>query len=600
MNNNETTSLNEVMGKNTTHIDLTKGETGVSTNTTGETMVRRARPVTTGPIDFNTMKDADINKILPRRPAESSKEEISIMSDLDLAVAREKEKISDRIDAILDAQDEEIENAELAAEDKELDRDLADDADSASTFDDDTRYSTHAVSYDDLKNADRISLFDDKKEDYFSSNTPNPNSYESTTTTPTTVSSKTITYDNPVPHSVVTTNPKKEEEKVIDNASSNDEVKKSNSNDDFDFIKELGLDDDDETEVDESTTSTDSDEDEDKIIEEIKTQVKEKVAPARKSIDLSKFSISKKAVSAQKIMKMAVKSHQTVADWVLYNAEKPLSVYGLSGSEILKLNPENTRRNRLNTFKDIYHIIYDHVIDANKPDFEGWLKTTNFVDLDHIYFALYMATFGNSNFVNVECPKCKKIFIKDFKIEDMIEYANDDVKEKVRKIVRHDTTSPKKGEYNVDIVQISNNYAFAIRTPSIWNVIIETASLSDKILEKYADLVDVIAYIDTIYVINEATSELIPIDYKIDPNDQAKTSARRVKAFYDVISSLSSEDYFYLRNTVSEYDKNKSDIKYIIPATRCPECSAEIPANKDITADALVFMRHQLAAIGNM
>ena len=121
MSNNENMSLNEVMGKpNVNHIDLTKG--GISTDGKDQTVeqqqpvTRKARPVVSGPIDFSTMKDADVDKILPRRQPKPSQQEEDMMSALDIAVAREKEKISERIDAVLDAQEQEIEEAEAAAE----------------------------------------------------------------------------------------------------------------------------------------------------------------------------------------------------------------------------------------------------------------------------------------------------------------------------------------------------------------------------------------------------------------------------------------------------------------------------------------------------
>lgn len=616
MSNKENMSLDEVMGTkpNVNHIDLTKGGTPAQTEAATEAadaqpVARRARPVVTGPIDFSTMKDADVDKILPRRQPKPSPEEENMMSALDLAVAREKEKITERIDAVIEAQDQEIEEAEARAEEEELDRELAGEtyyANSLSTYDEyenDDRYDETPVT---LANAKRVTIDMDSEEESIGIE-EDEEEYDVETIMTDPVQTEVRT---PI-HSLEVENhedavldkeadiPSATTEKAVAQPVIKEELIRENNDDDFDLMKELGLDDDEEEAEAEATTGVE-DEDNKKLLEDVKAQIKERVEPIRRAIDISKFTISKKAVSAQKVMKMAVKAHQTVADWMLYTAEKPISVYGLSGSEILKLNPEGTTRNRLNTFKDIYHIIYDHIIDANKPEFETWLKKTNFVDLEHIYFALYMATFGNSNFINLECPKCKKIFIKDVKIEDMIEYANDEAKAKVRNIMRQDSTTHKKDEYDVDIVQISNTYAFAIKTPSIWSVIIETASLTDRVLERYSDLVDVISYIDTIYIINEATSELVPIDYKIDPNDQNKTSARRIKAFYDVISSLSSEDYFYLRNVIAEYDKNVSDISYIIPEATCPECGATIEANKEITADALVFTRHQLAAIGNM
>ena len=336
------------------------------------------------------------------------------------------------------------------------------------------------------------------------------------------------------------------------------------------------------------------------LLDDLKSQIKEKVSPIRKSIDLSKFTFAKKAVSAQKVMKLAIHNHQNAADWVLPSAGRSISMTGLSGPEILKLNPENSNRNRANTFRDMYRIIYDHVLDGNKPEFEAWLKQLRYVDLQHVYFALYMATFGGSNFVNYSCPKCKKVFIKDINFNDMVVYADDETKTKIQNMLKMDSTSASSDEYPVTLIPVSDSYAFAIKTPSVWNVIMETASLSDKFLEKHADLIDVVSYIDSAYLIDSANEQLIPINTKPDPNDMAKTAARRIKAMYDIISTLSSEEYYALRAAIGELDEEVTKMSYQIPACKCPACETEIPANAEITPDGMLFMRHQLAAIGNM
>lgn len=597
-------SLNQVMGNNpttnTTRIDLTKSNKPEETSKTNENTTRRqVRPVITGHTDLSKLESVDPSKILPKREPTMSEEDLELFSDLDLAIEREKKSIEERIDAIIDAQDREMEEAEEANEDNYFEdedsydprsninraqepTDMIDDDD---IFDDDISGFADPEVYEN--NPINVNI---EKEDYLDDE--NDELVETVHTNP------PITEVRKYPHSL---DPQIHEDlkndlKATTITEEPDEVVNVTSNDEFNLLKDLDLIEEEEIEP----AAEGSDEEDEKILESVKAQIKERIDPIRKSIDISKFTISKKAVSAQKVMKLAVRSHQTVADWMLYSAKRPISVTGLSGPEILKLNPDNSSRNRLNTFKDMYHIIYDHIVDGNKPEFETWLKQTNFIDLQHIYFALYMATFGNSNFVNYECPKCKKVFIKDIKIEDMIEYADDETRNKVRQILRMDTTSPKKDEYNVDIVQVSNNYAFALKTPSIWNVIIETASLPDKFLDKYADLIDVVSYIDSIYIIDEVNSTLIPIDYKIDPNDQAKTSSRRIQAFYNVIRTLSSEDYYHLRNTIMDYDKDSSSVSYLLPAATCPDCAEEIPANRNITSEQLVFTRHQLAAIANM
>lgn len=593
---NNNTKLNDMMDKEPRHsgiaIDLTKPIESVPTNETPEVEQKaeapvRASVVQTAPVDMSAMESINSFDILPKREAEMSSVESDLFAKLDAAVDKECESITKRVDELTAAQKEEYETRKKEEEElKQAEEDNfalngtpADDADE--DYGDDEYTNTSAilpnenvtrvqVNTDDAEedSADEDVSESDAPEEDITKGMPGPNVDD---TVKEDEAVETVAEEVEAPAPVLET---RTEPTILDNIE-----------DDMLF-----------------KDTDEIDDEEDAVFENLKTEVKSKLAPIRKSFDLSKFTIAQKSMNAQKVMKLAVNSHQTVADWVLYAAERPISFTGLSGPEILKLNPESSNRNRLNTFRDMYRVMYDHLYDGNKPEFETWLKQTRFVDIQHIYFGLYMATFAGSNFITYNCtnPKCNHVFIKDISFEDMIEYANDDVKKKVKGILKMDTTSPSNDSYPVDLEQISNKYVFGLKHPSIWNVIMETASLSDAFIEKYSDLIDIVSYIDTIYYIDEENNQLVPVDTKPDPNDQAKTSARKIKAFYDIIRTLSSEDYYALRAKISDYDKVVQDILYKIPACTCPKCATEIPVNKEITPDNLLFTRHQLAAIGNM
>lgn len=588
---NENVNLDDLMGATKPHssnvFDITSGNSVIhSEENTTEPVKRttmKAVPVQSGPIDMSSVKPIDINSILPKREPKVNPMEASMMADLDAAIDRECSKITELHQQILDKQEEERQAAEDAEEEKRL---AAQD-----------EFALNGT----LSDEDDVGLYDDKDDfDMTTTNTQNMQrfnmmsedentSYNTDIPIPTTDHDEaTITImNNPSPIIVEESDNNTNSENTTTVASEKKEPSI------LDTVKDEDLFDDEEEES-ESVSA-------EEIVNDLKMQVKERIAPKRNKLDLSKFTIAKKAISAQKVMKLVVGAHQNVADWVLPSANRAISMTGLSGPEILKLNPENSNRNRQNTFRDMYRIIYDHVFDGNKPDFEVWLKQTRFVDLQHIYFALYMATFGGSNFINYSCPKCNKVFIKDIDFKDMVIYANDEVKSKIQSMLKMDTTSKSNDSYEAELVQVSDSYVFAIRTPSIWNVIIETSSLSDKFLEKHADLIDMVAYIDAAYIIDHDTNQLIPVDTKPDPNDMAKTAARRIKAMYDIISSLSSGEYYALRSNINEYDEfANTSINYQIPACTCPHCATEIPANSDITPDAMLFMRHQLEAIGSM
>lgn len=575
-NKNNNIPLNEMMEKTPRSgisMDLTKGPlTTIPTNEENEAPVTPINkpvvaPVHVGPVNMDNMSAMDINSILPKREKEVNPMESDLFDKLDAAVDRERESISKRVNAVTEAQRAEIE-AQAAIEEQK-----AQDAEDRFALDG-VETSTSIVADNSIFNG----VEDDG--DYYN------------TTTSDSAPLYTIDNANRINIDMDDTDdaPVAEDDNIIKPS-----VVKDTKVNILDTSDDDGLFDDEEEDA-----AADDGQTVNEMLEVLKTEVKNKITPIRKSLDLSKFSIAQKSISAQKVMKLAVQKHQHIADWIMYSAKRSISVTGLSGPEILKLNPENSNRNRLNTFRDMYRVIYEHVYDANKPDFETWLKQLRFVDLQHVYFALYMATFGGSNFVNYTCPSCKKVFIHDVKFEDMVKYADEEVRESVCSILKLDSTSQSNDTYDVDLIQISDSCVFALRSPSVWNVIIETASLSDKFLEKHSDLIDVVSYIDAIYMVDEESSSLIPIDTKPDANDQAKTSARRIKAFYDIISSLSSEDYYNLRSHINEYDERSSKVSYQIPACNCPDCNADIPVNENITPDNMLFTRHQLAAIGNM
>ena len=551
---NENMNLDDLMGgkrpRSTTTIDLTGSQATVN----GEKIepiknpTIKAVPVVSGPVDTNNLRPVDIDRILPKREPAPNPIETKLIDDLDAAVDREIENITKLHEDIAAKQEEEYEAAELEREEQELSKD-------------DEFALNGTVSADD--GIDEYE--DDDDEDGIIDTIKN--------------NDRTVAYDD---HDVKNDNKTFEKPKIniLDNI------------DDDDLFDDA---------ADEKNENNNNDAETDTLLEELKNQIKQRVEPIKKSFDLSKFTISQKAVSAQKVMKLAVQVHQNVADWVLPSAGRSISVSGLSGPEILKLNPENSNRNRQNTFRDMYRVIYDHIVDGNKPDFEVWLKQTRFVDMQHIYFALYMATFGGSNFLNYTCPKCEKVFIKDVDFKDMVMYADDETKEKINCMLKQDTTSHSSDSYNVELIQVSNSYVLGIKTPSIWNVIMETASLSEKFLDKYSDLIDMVSYIDSAYLIDEQNGMLIPVNTKPDPNDMAKTAARRIKAMYDIIATLNSEEFYALRSKINEHDEfATSKISYKIPETICPHCATKVPENRNVTPDNMLFMRHQLAAIANM
>ena len=565
MERNNYMNLDDMMepGNSRNSFDLTKDGLkpieGATNDSAVETApsVTRVEPIMTGHVDLKGAKSINVNDILPKRENPDANMTADQMAELDAAIDRECERITEFHKSLAEKQEEEMEAANYANEEKEMD------------------------------SIDRLALGENYSATNTTPNAPVENIRDEDDFV--SIPGPAPVVNNVTPDMIPDEEPKKEE---VDTTPEDMNAKPSVNIIDGVSNEELFDEEEEEPETKEGATS-------DEIIEDLKNQIKDKIKPIKKTFDLSKFSITQKAVSAQKVMKLVVTNNQNAADWVLPNAGVAISMTGLSGPEILKLNPENSTRNRLNTFRDMYQVIYDHLLDGNKPEFEAWLKQLRFTDIQHIYFCLYMATFNGSNFVNYSCPKCKKVFLNDVNFKDMVVYADDKVKDKIKSILTHDTTSQSADSYEATMIQISDNYALSIRTPSVWNVIMETATLSEQFLEKYADLIDIITYIDAAYLIDANNQQLIPIDTKPDPNNMSKTAARRIATMYDIISKLSSEEFYTLRSAITELDNNANDVTYKVPGCKCPECGADIP-DMESSPSEMLFTRHQLAAIGSM
>ena len=336
----------------------------------------------------------------------------------------------------------------------------------------------------------------------------------------------------------------------------------------------------------------------DDIIEGLKSAAKATLKPSLNKIDLEKFKVSKKGVNVTKVIYTDI-DRGDVADWVLYGSKVPIAMRGLTGPELIKLDPENSNRSRQNFLKDAYRIIYDKVVDANKPDFITWMKQTKYTDVDNIYFALYMATFNGSNFVSYQCPDCKKVFIKEVNFRDMVKFKDDTVRAKVEELMTHSTDN---GEipYEVERIQVSDKYVFDMKSPSLYNVVYETAGLSQTTLDKYGDLIDTITFIDAVYTIDYTNMQLVPVMIPTVKDNLEKTIANRIKFMYNILRQLSSDEYYAVRGYITKITDQSADISYLIPGAKCPECDKEIPANEETDGQAMLFTRHHLGAFANM
>lgn len=360
------------------------------------------------------------------------------------------------------------------------------------------------------------------------------------------------------------------------------------------------IDESDFAELEESETVED---DEDPLnspeMKELQKSITEKISTVSKKLDLSSFTIAKKPVTISTALK-AAESEVKCADWALMSSERCVRMSEFSGSEMEKLiAAASQRRLTLSNVRELYGLLYKHDINPDKPKtLEAWLKTTSFLDSDHLFMAVYAATFGDSNHIPYNCvsDKCKAMWITDNRpIMDMVKFKDNDAKAKFHNILQS-APNYNTNFYKVQVIQISDKYAIGIKVPSIYDVVFEMAALDGEFRNKYSDYITILQYVDEFYLINGSTNSLSPIAYKKYPDNMNKNTKSKIFTYSKILDSLSTDQYTSILAYMREINTMGDEIEYIIPASTCEKCGKEIPESEQSARD-LLFTRHQLTAL---
>lgn len=341
----------------------------------------------------------------------------------------------------------------------------------------------------------------------------------------------------------------------------------------------------------------------DKEKTEYRQSIKKNVTPFNNVINLGEYTVSKKPIATSKMLKAISETPTRMANWIFSSTGRPFTMSEFKGSEVEKLvindgnsddGMENIRQQRT-----ACNLFYKHIVDANKPaTFEGWMKTVAYEDFQDNYFGAFRACFSNdTNYIPYTCASCKHTFMDLKLLRDMVKFDDDETAKVVAEMIARDTTSSGNIEGS-ELFQISNNIAVAVNKQSLYTVLVEIPSLPSKLLQNYSEMVAIISHITDMYVIDPDTKELQVVDTKPVPADTNKTVKNRYKVYFDIINSLSSDQYDYLNSIVAEFNitrnsKLSSKIKYVKPSTVCPKCKAEI-GEIQTTPSFLLFLRHRL------
>lgn len=333
-------------------------------------------------------------------------------------------------------------------------------------------------------------------------------------------------------------------------------------------------------------------------LKELQKLATEKLRPVSKSLDIKSFSRAKKPTANLKMLK----NNQTrvkAAKWVLPEQEAIVMMKEFLGSELEELRNNSTRSDNLEMLNRRYRMIYDHIVSEKPESYDTWLKTTPFADVDHYFFAAYIASFKGTNFLPMTCSnsKCQKIHLTDdIPILDMVKFKDDAARNKF--LALYKSTKEKANElYLTEIVPLSDTIAIGFKEASIYSLF-EIASLDVRFREKFSAILDYFPYIDAVYIIDRDSQQLIPIGHKLYPDNAAKTTKSKIVMINKALETLSIDQFGPIKAYVSALISKRSEVgfSYIIPEFTCSNCGTKIP-EQDVSGEELVFTRYQLGAL---
>jgi len=358
-----------------------------------------------------------------------------------------------------------------------------------------------------------------------------------------------------------------------------------------------------------STAVANTEDNEDETPEEIRAKFKkviENTTIIQNKADLKQFSIRKSPVSSSYILNQVQSSlKRKYADWGMYHSKVAARYSEVLGPELDNLRKTMNGSNQINRVVTSLRFIYDHTIDANKPDFESWCKLRRTEDINSGYYGIYRATYYDSNLVARTCinEACKKMSLIETNIDDMVVYGtgdddSDKIKAEFQKICSGDTSTPSNA-FKATLVQISDDFVAAYSPASFYSTFLQYSTLKDSIAQKYSDLLDIMAYIDSFYYIDRNTNELVLIDIKHYPGDIHKEVLSKLQTFTGILKTLTADQYSAFTEKLANVIE-PSKINYRFPAVRCPECGQMIPEMRIESMIQVLFTRAQLARIRSL
>jgi hypothetical protein len=325
--------------------------------------------------------------------------------------------------------------------------------------------------------------------------------------------------------------------------------------------------------------------------------ITEKIKPISTSLDLSSFTIAKKPTS--NINEALADTSSRVIKWVLPNQQAIVKMKDFTGAELEKLREYSEDPRSIDSLRRRYKMIYDHIVSPKPQSFDVWLKCTPFSDLDHYYFAVYIANYKGANFLPVDCQneKCNNTWVtEDINIMDMVKFEKTEDKEKFESIYHSEATAATgKGVYCTQAVAISKHFAIAFKEASLYSLL-EDRLIDEKTRTKYSSFVDYLPYIDSIYIIDYANNTLVPVSYKEFPDNAVRNIRSKIQKYATIFDTFGADEFGPVKAYVRAISERNDGVSYNYPEMTCPKCGAVIKS-EPASAEALVFTRYQLGSL---
>ena len=312
------------------------------------------------------------------------------------------------------------------------------------------------------------------------------------------------------------------------------------------------------------------------------------------NIDLSRVNILSKpdvsvAASTENFLKR-IRDRRGSSKAILPMSGFIAKIKGLSSPEIRDYQNDKANASTLPELKAVqFETLYSKIVDtsAGAISYHEFLKSTSFLELEILLYALLCATYPDENKYDGACPKCKHKFGFVYENSKLLELSDSDsaYMNKIYDLMKEDITcddsvfdsAPTKELKRVILDDIG--VIVELRHPTLYDYLIDTIERIEESDNKYSDeAVLNLVFVDRI-LIPSGDNDYIPVT-DIDSKTRVlnELSEREESLISDEIVSITSQ----------------YKISFSIGEQQCPKCAAIALPKQPVSVEGLLFLLHDL------